>query len=131
MPPLEDEEMIDEADLSEDDGSVLSLVITKLDRPKPVLSPVLQPVLPPIPPLVLNPIPQNANVGQQNEEEKIEAPKKIDRNGFSEGFNKLCPGYVETKRQDDGGQKSVADIIKFRKTLRLKNTTETENIPAT
>lgn len=115
--------MIDEADVSEDDGSVISMLITKLDRPKPALPPVLPPVL--------NPLSQNVCVAQRNEEEKIEAPKKIDRNGFSEGFNKLCPGYVETKRQDDGGQKSVADIIKFRKTLRLKNTTETENIPAT
>lgn len=108
---------LEEEDISEDDGATISLIITKNERAKTV------------DPAILNPLPTNLSIIAQREEKKVEVPKKIDKNGFSEGFNKLCPQYRETKKQDDGTQKSVADIIKFRKNLSMQNTVETENIP--
>lgn len=54
-----------------------------------------------------------------------ESPKKIDRNGFSEKFNKLCPTYedkIQSKHSEKEVQnKGISDIINFRKNLSKKN----------
>lgn len=88
-------------DSSSDDGETIELDIIK------------QKLLPP--PSVLTEIDLNKN---------RESPKKIDKNGFSEKFNKLCPTYgdkIQEKRTNQVVQKKgINDIISFRKNLSKK-----------
>ncbi|CAI2364294.1 unnamed protein product [Moneuplotes crassus] len=50
-----------------------------------------------------------------------ESPKKIDRNGFSEKFNKLCPDYAKKKLTGPNSKRTFNELINFRRSLNQEN----------
>ena len=110
------EDYFDEEMLSDDEGDEIYLEITRVPVPIPQPPPqIARPALQPLSP--------NKPINLDPPRSKPETPKKVDKNGFSSNFNKLCPKAQEEKDQPN---KSMTDLITFRKQLSQGKSGETK-----